>query len=232
VKKSTSYRETFRQHRLVLSLPILLAVVIAAWFVLGAAKSYESTASLWVDNSAPAASSVGNANPALTPPSTIEEDVLTELIATKSFVLAVGHDSLLAPYLASHASSGFSPTALFGGPGSLNKRILGAFGPKQLTTAVPGPQVLQINYSGPTPAVAQSTLNEIVRELLQQTNSFGQAHNQSALTYYRIQIDQATQALNNARAQLDAYRTEHPTAGRQIQTSLPSRRLSQTQTPT
>ena len=114
----SSYRDAFRQHRLLLSLPVVLAFLIAAWFVVGAPNSYESSASLWVNNSAPAASSLGDANPGLTPPSTVEEGVITELLATKSFALAVGRRSLLRPYLASHQTQGFSPTALFGGGGS------------------------------------------------------------------------------------------------------------------
>ena len=99
MKKSTSYRETIRQHRLLLSLPIALAVLIAAWLVLSAPKSYVSQASLWIDNSGPVGSSLGNSNPAVTPPSNVEQNVLLELLATKSFAVSVARTSLLGPYL-------------------------------------------------------------------------------------------------------------------------------------
>src|SRR6476646_11079167 len=183
VKKSASYRETFRQHRKLLSLPIVLAVVIAAWSMFGAQKSYMSTVSLWVDNAAPADSSLGNANPAVTPPSQQEQQVVTELLATPSFALAVGHHSQLASYLAANPSGGMTPAALLkqlSGPGSLDDRIITALGPKAVLTNTPGPQVLQVSFTGPTPAVAQGTLTALVAELRKASEQYSQQHNQGA----------------------------------------------------
>ncbi len=216
MKKSSSYRETFRQHRLLLSLPIILATLIAGWFVLGAAKSYQSSASIWVDTPGSISSTLSDLNPALTPPSTQEQDVLTELLSTRDFVDAVAYHSLLAHYLAAHPSSGFSPTALLkqltGGSGTLKALIAGSFGPKQLTTSVPGPQVLEITYSGPTPAVAQSTLNAIVQELQASSVRFTRVHDQNAIAYYQSQVRGDITTLNSARSQLSTYRAQHPSA--------------------
>jgi hypothetical protein len=209
-----SYRQTFRQHRRLLTLPIVLAVVIAGWFVLGASKSYQSTASLWVDNPAATDSSLGNANPALVPPSTQEQSVLTELLATQSFVLAVAHHGGLAQYLATHSSSGFSPTALLsGGGGSLNARIVGAFGPKQVVSAIPGPQVLKITYQGPTPAVTTSTLSALVSQLQQDSDKFSQQRNAGVIAYFKAQVAAAAKEVATARAQVTAYEAQHPQAG-------------------
>jgi hypothetical protein len=212
VKKSTSYRQTFRQHRLLLTAPIVAAVLIAAVLMLGSPKSYESTASLWVDTPATTDSSLGNLNVAITPPSTQEQDVFTELLATPNFALTVGHHSLLGPYLAGHSSGGLLSGLLGGGGGSLDSQIRSALGPKQITSTVPGPQVLQISFSGPTPAVAQSTLNALVSELQGDSELFSQQHNQSALNYYKAQVQTATQAILQARNQADAYRNQHPNA--------------------
>jgi uncharacterized protein involved in exopolysaccharide biosynthesis len=210
VKKSTTYRQTFRRHRLLLSLPIVLAVLIAGALTVMSPKSYMSTASLWVDNPATTDSSLGNGNPALTPPSTQEQNVLTELLATEGFDLKVAHASSLASYLASHSGGGIP--IISGGGGSLNDRIVAALMPPAVTTTVPGPQVLQISFTGPTPQVAQSTLRALVTQLQKDSTSFSQQHSQGAIQYYMGQVDTATQALQATRNQADAYRAQHPNA--------------------
>ena len=53
--------ETFRQHRVLLSLPIVLAGLIAGFLVFTSRPSYVSTASLWVDTPTGQNSSVGSA---------------------------------------------------------------------------------------------------------------------------------------------------------------------------
>ena len=210
MKKSTTYRQTFRRHRLLLSLPIVIAVLIAGVLTVMSPKSYMSSASLWVDNPATSDSSLGNLNPALTPPSTQEQNVLTELLATQGFDLAVGHKSMLASYLASHSGGGIP--ILSSGGGSLDSRIIAALGGTAVTSSVPGPQVLQVNYTGPTPAVAQNTLQAIVTQLQKESTTYSQQHSQSAIEYYTGQVDSATQALLALRNQAEAYRTQHPSA--------------------
>jgi uncharacterized protein involved in exopolysaccharide biosynthesis len=215
VKKSSSYRETFRQHRKLLILPVILTVFIAAWFVFGAQKSYQSSVSLWVDNPAPSDSSLGNLNPAETAPSQQEQQVVQELLATPSFAIAVGHHSSLASYLASNPGGGMSPTALLkklSGPGSLDDQIVAALGPKAVSTTTPGPQVLQISFNGPTPAVAQSALNALVTELQRDSSQFSQQHNEQALSYYKAQVQSAEQSLNSTRAEANQYLEQHPNA--------------------
>ena len=209
MKKSTTYRQTFRRHRLLLSVPIVVAVLIAGALTVMSPKSYMSTASLWVDNPATTDSSLGNLNPAMTPPSTQEQNVLTELLSTQGFALAVAHRSSLASYLASHSGGGIT-SILSGGGGSLNDRIMAALAAPGVTTTVPGPQVLQISFTGPAPAVAQSTLNAIVAELQMDSTSFSRQHSQGAIQYYTGQVETATHALLAARNQADAYRAQHP----------------------
>jgi hypothetical protein len=207
---SPSYRETLRRHRLLLSVPVILGALVAAWFVLGAPKSYVSTASLWADTSAPNASSVGNVDPALTPPSTLEQAVLTELLTTKSFAVSVANHSTLGRYLATHGTSGFSPTALLGGGGPLVARIEAAVSSKKVTTTVPGPQILQIRYSGPNAGVAQSTLAAIVRELRTASTTFGRSYDRNLESYYQGQVTAATEALDSATSALSTYQSQHP----------------------
>lgn len=225
MKKSTTYRQTFRRHRLLLSLPVVIGVLIAGGLTFTSGKSYESSASLWVDNPATTDSSLGNLNPAMTPPSTEEQDVLTELLATPGFDLAVGHQSLLGSYLASHKSGGLG--SIVGGGGSLNVQIMTELG-TNVTSAIPGPQVLQINYVGPTPAVAQSTLKAIVAQLQQDSSSYAQQHTAGALSYFQAQANTASQELVSARNQADAYRAQHPTATSQSDPNLAALQAAET----
>jgi uncharacterized protein involved in exopolysaccharide biosynthesis len=210
VKKSSTYRQTFRRHRLLLSVPIVLAVLIAGGLTVMSPKSYMSTASLWVDNPATTDSSLGNLNPAMTPPSTQEQNVVTELLATEGFDLKVAHNSSLASYLSSHSGGGIP--LLGGGGGTLKDRIVAALAPPAVSTTVPGPQVLQISFTGPTPQVARSTLRALVTQLQKDSSSFSQTHSQAAIQYYLGQVDTATQALQATRNQADAYRAQHPNA--------------------
>lgn len=212
MKKSSLYRQTFRRHRRLLSLPIVLAVIIASWTALGSAKTYVSTASLWVDSPASLDSSLGNLNPAVLPPSQQEQQVLTELLTTRDFAISVAHRSTLAQYLAAHRSGGFGPSALLsklGGAGSLDDRIVAALDPSRVTMTVPGPQVLQISYTGPTSDVAKSTLQAIVTELQQDSARFSQQHSEGALAYYRSQVQAASQAVAAARSQVNAFLRQH-----------------------
>lgn len=213
MKKSSAYRETFRRRRVLLSLPIVIATLIGAWMVFGAPKSYESTVSLWVDNPASSTSSLQDSNPSLTPPSQQEQTVLSELLSTDTFDQQVASRSQLGSYLASHPSGGSGPTALLGGGGgSLNDRIAAALSAKNVVTAVPGPQILQITFSGPTPAVAQSTLKAIVAVLQKETARYLAQHNQAALSFDQSQVATARQAVTTARNAESAYLAQHPGA--------------------
>jgi hypothetical protein len=216
MKKSASYRETFRQHRLILTLPIIVSMLIGGWFALGAPKSYQSTTSLWVDSAGSAPSTLDNLDPAVTPPSQQEQAVVAELLATRDFVLEIGHQSLLASYVAHGSSGGSGLAGILGGGagrgGSVDGKIIAALGPKSILTAVPGPQVLQISYKGPTPAVAQSTLRALVNVLQQESASFTRVHDANALAYYKTQMASASEAVSSARKQEAAYLRQHPGA--------------------
>src|SRR3954471_19446894 len=95
---STSYRETFRRHRKLLCLPVVLGGLAAAFFLFGTGKTYSSTASLWVDTTATAPSSVGDGSgstPLAQPPAVAEQSLLSELLTTRAFTASVAQNSLL-----------------------------------------------------------------------------------------------------------------------------------------
>lgn len=206
------YRETFDRHRLLFCAPIVLSVVVAMWSVLGSPKSYESHASLWVDNPPPSASSVANTDPAVPTPAEQEQAVISELLKTRDFTLAVGRGGPLAAYIADHSGRGWSPMGLLArmrGAGQTDDRILAALDGKRLTSAVAGPQVLQVSYKGPTPAVAAGTLSSLLTQLRLQATQLAQLRGQGALAYYQAQVDAASKAGVSVRRQLAAYLREN-----------------------
>ena len=207
------YIQTFSRHRLLLCTPIALAVLISAWFVLGAPKSYQSTASLWLDNPPPDLTSVANTNPAILPPANQEQSVLNELLATRTFRLAVGHAGPMADYLAHHGTAGWSPTALLAqlrATPSLDDRVASALG--HVSSTVAGPQVLQVSLQGPTPAVAAGTLKALLTEFNQDRSSTRRTRAQATMAYYQGQLQAAQKAFLGAQQTLTSYRAAHPGA--------------------
>jgi hypothetical protein len=206
------YIQTFSRHRVLLCTPIAVAVLISAWFVLGAPKSYQSTASLWLDNPPPSQTSVANTNPAILPPANQEQSVLTELLATRQFRLAVGHAGPLAAYLAHHGTAGWGPSALLAqlrGTGSLDDRVDSALG-HGVSSTVAGPQVLQISVQGPTPAVAAGTLSALLNEFNQDRSDTRRTRAAATLAYYNGQLQAAQKAFDGAVQALTSYRAAHP----------------------
>jgi len=76
-------------------------------------------------------------------------------------------------------------------------------------STVAGPQILQLTYSGPTAAVAASTLGTVVQQLQADSARFVKVHGDSALTYYKAQVQTGSQAVAAARAELSSYLAQH-----------------------
>ncbi len=199
VKRSTSYKQTFRHHRRLLAVPMVLAVIAAGAIVATHKASFQSSASLWVDTAPPIASSVGSAAATLpNQPAAAEQSVLNELLATQEFAVSVAQNSALGAYLA--------PT------GPLVTTAPAALESQQVTAVVAGPQVLEITYKGPSAAIAQSTLAAIIRELQADSDGLSAQHEVAAVKYNEAQVAAANQAVTTARNAAAAYLAAHPRA--------------------
>ncbi len=212
VARWPEYVATWRRQRLLLCVPVILAVVIAGWSVFGAPKSYISTGSVWVDTGGPTGSTLGNVNPASTPPAQQEQSVLQELLATKQFVAAVGAASSLQSYLKANATAGSGPSALLsklaGGHGTLAQRVASAVG-GGVSSSVPGPQVMDLSFSGPSPTVARSTLAALIAQLQVWTTRYSEFNGQNEAGYYQSQVTTAQQTLKTAQQQAATYAAQH-----------------------
>ena len=88
------YLETFRRHRILFLLTIVVAVVLATWASLGEPALYRSSTSLWSDTPTGAATAFGTP-----PPAAQEQTMLNELLTTQYFRTQVARGGPLAEYL-------------------------------------------------------------------------------------------------------------------------------------
>jgi hypothetical protein len=197
--------ETYRQHRLLFLLPLLIGMVLALWANLGKPALYRSSTSLWSDTAGGSANDLSGAPP----PAAQEQTTLNELLQTQYFPKAVAKRGPLEKYLTTHTSDGWGPGAVMAklrGPATLDDRIASALSAKRVTSLVLGPHVLKINYDGPTPDVSYQTVKALVKEFeIQRT-----ALRANALNAYRDSVASASKALRDARTEIATYIREHP----------------------
>jgi len=201
------YARTFSRHRLLFILPVVLTAVIALLFTVGASKVYEAETTLWVDTPPPGQSSLDQTNPTVTTPAAQAQQLLNELLATRSFRLAVGARGGLTKYLADHSSAGWSPRGLLEslrGKQPLSNRVVSALDVKHLTTSLPGGQILAISFKGPDPAVAANTLRALVDQLGLERARFAVRREEGAVNYFQGQVDAARAALGSAATPAEA----------------------------
>jgi hypothetical protein len=208
------YAKTFSQHRLLFTLPVLVATLLAVWAVVTAPATYDSKASLWFDTPPTDASSLGQTNTALLTPAAQAQQLLSELLATRQFRLTVGRSSPLARYLAQHPISHRSPSGLLTqlrGGESLNARIMSALDTSHVAIAIPGPQVVALSFQGPDPTVTRATLQALITEFNRERGDLGVARLQTTVAFYRSQAAAASNAIAAAHGKLartegDAHR--------------------------
>ena len=198
---STSYRETYRRHRKLFFVPVILGALAAGFMAFTSGGSFKSSASLWIDTAPPLASSVGaNLSPPLSePPAAAEQGILNELLTTQAFATSVAKSSLLAKSLGSEASIQNNAPAYVEN--------------KQVGSLVTGAQVLKVTYTGQSAAMAESVLGGIVEQLRNYNDGLSARHDQAAVTYDKEQVNAAETALATARSNVNAYMAQHTNAG-------------------
>jgi hypothetical protein len=218
-----AYRVTFRRHRVLFALPIIISVVFAVWFAVGTPAVYRSSANLWIDNGPVQGSSLdslsleeaeASAGELTGPvgPAPIERQTLIGQLAAPAFDLAVGNDSLLPRYLASGGRRGFSPLVLLKhGGASIDYQVAQAVG-THVSTSTAGPQVLHVAYDGPTAAVARSVLTSLIAHLRTAAKIYGSDFAVSEQLFFEQTQAAASRALANAAASESSYKSQHPSA--------------------
>jgi hypothetical protein len=189
---STSYRATFRRHRKLFCMPIILGALAAAFFLFGTGRTYKSTANVWVDTNPPAPSSLSSTSPQAEPPANAAQTILSELFTTRAFAASVAE------------------TSLRGKPMSSADAIRAMLANGQVVGTVMGGQVLQVSSSASSPAMAENVLGAVIAQLRNYTDRLAAQHDQGALASGRAQVRAAAAALATARSRVTAYQAQHP----------------------
>jgi hypothetical protein len=199
------YRETFRRNRLLFLLPVFLGALLGLTFGLGSQKLYRSDATLVFKSLDTASTQFG-----ATPPAAQNQAMLNELLATHGFPEAVARKSPLQEYLRTHNSTSWTPTALLKrflkGKPTLDDRIAEAFSSKRLTSIPSGSDLLEVSFEAPDPALAQTTLNVLIKEFLRERKRL----QGNALSAAVTQFTKARSQLTKAQTELKNYSNLHP----------------------
>jgi hypothetical protein len=194
-----AYRETFRRHRILFCLPPLLGALALGFLGFSASAKYQSTASLWIDNGPTAGSSLNSTTG--TQPSASEQTLLNELLATQNFDLDVANGSALKAYI---TAQGGTKQQIEGNLASAVSTGVGS--------STPGPQILNLTFTGSTPQISQSALQSLISHLQNAMSYYGQIFGQSAQAFYQKQVTTANKALSEATAAAIAFQRSHPGA--------------------
>lgn len=133
-------------------------------------------------------------------PAGLEAQVVYELLLSPGFDLQVGQGSLLPRYLAS------------GSPSSLAVDAAAAQLAPKVQAWATGPQVLQLTYDGPSPAVARSVLQSLIKQMGGSGSAFGDTLGKTASSFYENQLTAAQTELAGNEGSLATYVRQHPGA--------------------
>jgi uncharacterized protein involved in exopolysaccharide biosynthesis len=186
------YGQVFRMHKLLLCLPIVVALVGAMFFELRTPKQYVTQGTLWVDAPVPGESTIfSQPNPSPAAQGTL---VMQELLHSDSFLQKVG----AAPaWNEAHLNSA---------------QVQGLLGtvPKSVAVATVGPQIMSVSSKSQSPPEAVAMDKAVMQAFVGTVSATQQARNQSQLAYDQQVLTSAGKALTDAQQQLNRYLRSNP----------------------
>jgi uncharacterized protein involved in exopolysaccharide biosynthesis len=218
------YLETFSRHKILFVLPVVLALFMSVWYSSSAPKKYETGMTVWFDTAVPNASSVTNPSPYSTPAGDGQAE-MQQFFGTDQFLLAVGHDSTLAKFLATYHPAKKGPSALISklkglvkhsssgsAPASaavVDGEILSTLG-KAFTATAAGPQIVKVTMTSSDPSYMQSALAAVATEYQNEVSGSLKSRDKSEVSYYQNQLTTAQQSLASANSAVATYLAAHP----------------------
>jgi len=193
--------DVFKRHKILVLLPIVIALEVSVPLALKRPHQYVGATRLWIDTAAPNRSSTDPTQTLNETPSHSGQSTLQEHIALSSFRVAVGRRSPLASRLTAQGT----PAARL--DDKIDATLLSAF-----SVGIVGPQVLEISMTSKDASIIPGTLRALVsqyRDDLKKENDLSQ---QGQLKYYQDQIKAQQKPLDDARAAVNGYLADHPTA--------------------
>lgn len=197
------YRETFSRHRIVLILPIVIALLFSGWYVHKQPKTYETAMNLWFDTPAPGTSSLEQL-PSGNTPALQGQAQLQEFLSTAQFLVKVGHRGPLASQLKAVVKPGTTAKQL---DADITRTLQKAF-----YITVSGPQVVRVVMTGHYPQYMAGTLQAVADEYVAEVSGTLKTRSTSSVTYYESQVKLAQALLDSANSAVVAYQRSHPTA--------------------
>jgi uncharacterized protein involved in exopolysaccharide biosynthesis len=200
------YLETFSRHKIVLILPVVIALVISGKYATSAPHKYESGMTVWFDTSAPNPSSLQSPPPYGT--SAAEgQALLQEFLATRQFLVNVGRRGPLASLLTGGHPNGETPAVA----AAVDNEIAGVLS-HGFAVSVLGPQVAAVTLTGPDPSYLPGTLQALATEFVDEVGGTLKSRNAASVQYYQAQVNVAQTAVKKANAAASAYQLSHPGA--------------------
>jgi uncharacterized protein involved in exopolysaccharide biosynthesis len=218
------YVETLFRHRLLLTLPIAIAVIGALGIVTQQPRGYSASLKIWVDRSSYGLTAAGNAY--LTPAQE-QSEMVSELLRTRSFSLAVGQQGGLRDELdaqaAHHAAGPVAKVQSRIGLGPSDNLTPSSSGDaiddavyaavsKQAKVEATGPQIITVTYTDNDPKVAAATAQAVFDQFLVQLLSTKRDQAKGEVDFYAAQVKGAEADVTAADANLFAYLAKHPEA--------------------
>jgi uncharacterized protein involved in exopolysaccharide biosynthesis len=194
------YVEAFLRHKILLTLPIVLALAVSMGLTLRQPKQWVASATFWTDSSVPNESTVlSRPDPT---PAEQTASLLQELLHTKDFLSKVASRESSAAFLEGRTAP-FDDIALGEVAGSIS-------------LSSPGPQVLSVSVTGTDPKAAAGLAESVVVEFQSRVTETVKERNQELVDFQQQRLDSAAKTLDAAQGQLSGYLTEHPqTPGQQ-----------------
>lgn len=203
IRKVIVVRQVFEiifRHPIRLLIFLILFPALSLAIVFTFAHSYQATASLWALRRYEIISATGVETNLLASPADTQVAVLTELLQTRSFDLAVAKDANLASTLdpAIQNDPQQKDDALFA---DLSKNVL----PQSQ-----GYNVILISYTNNNAQISQQVVAAIIKEYATQSHTFSITEGQHLLTSYQAQLPQAKQDADTAASAESQYLLLHP----------------------
>lgn len=191
------FLDTFYRHRLLVLMPLILALGVSTALALAQPRMYESSARIWFYSSSdPALAGQANSTQA-----DVQVSVFRELLNSRAFDLKVGRRGPLADSL---AQGGLSPE-------QVDQRVYETLARKVLVAA-DGPQVVAISYQARSGAEAQGTVQALIDQFTEETLANRKNQAQAVVKFMEEQLKTQDATMASATADVNKYLAAHPRA--------------------
>lgn len=187
----------------ILLIPVVIAPVLVVLMLMLQPETYRSWAAVWVSNSEMATSPLGGENVQATPAGR-QQQVMGELLTTQQFTESV---AIHAGWLVPRPDGGSGDELLRRRAADLVRRSVGV--------SAAGFNLLSVSAQGRTAEEARSLNAAVIATFEERLSAETNRRDQTALEYFRQQLEVADAELTARRSELTAYLAQHPNAADQ-----------------